>query len=87
MDADLDVSVALALLLAVVIELIIRFREYSQWPYLAYALCNKHNPDGYVVACMRFFQIPDEQIDEGSGFLFGGWRVGQAAQTYSAFST
>ena len=66
-DADLDVPVALALLLAVVIELIIRLRDYSQWPYLVYTPCSKHNPDGYIVVCMHFFQILDEQLDEGFG--------------------
>ena len=35
-DPDLDVPAALALLLAVAMEVVIRFREYSQWPYLAY---------------------------------------------------
>ena len=67
LDADMDVSVAFALLLAVVIELIIRFEEYSQWPYLAYTLCSKYNPDGYIAAYMHFFQIPDEQLDEELG--------------------
>ena len=67
MDADLDVSVALALLLAVGMDMVIRFREYSQWPYLAYTLSSKYNPDGYISACVDFLNIPDEQLDVGVG--------------------
>ena len=67
LDPDLDVSAALALLLAVAMEVAIRFREYSQWPYLAYTLSSTYNPDGYISACVDFVGIPDEQLDVGFG--------------------
>jgi len=68
---DLDVSVALALLLAVAMEVVIRFREYSQWPYLAYTLSSKYNLDGYISACADFLASPMSSSMWGSGFLFG----------------
>ena len=73
LDPDLDVSAALALLLAVAMEVAIRFREYSQWPYLAYTLSSKYNPDGYISACVDFlWASPMSSSMWGSGFLFGG---------------
>jgi len=72
LDPDLDVSAALALLLAVAMEVAIRFREYSQWPYLAYTLSSKYNPDGYISACVDLLASTMNSSMWGSGFLFGG---------------
>ena len=60
--AELCVSVALALVLALGVELTIRLRAYSQW--LAYALCSKCNTVGYIRACVDFIGIPDGPLPE-----------------------
>ena len=48
----------------------IRFEQYRQWPYKAWQICSKFNPDGYSAACMDFLSIPSEQLDEGFSIPF-----------------
>ena len=67
MGAELCGSVALALLLALGVELTIRLRAYSQRP--ACALCNKCNLAGYIRACVDFIGIPYDQLDPRFGLL------------------
>jgi len=38
-----------------------------QWPFAAYTLSKKFNPDGYVIACRHFLDLPDHMLDTGFG--------------------
>jgi hypothetical protein len=67
LDAELDLGPAVALLVSVVMDVCLRFREYLLWPFAAYTLSKKHNPDGYVLACRHFLELPDEMLDTGFG--------------------
>ena len=67
LDANLDVNAAVALLLGTAIELCLRFQQYRAWPYKAWMLCRLYNPQGYIVACMDFVQMPAEHLDVGLG--------------------
>ena len=67
LDADLDVSAAAALLLGKTTEFCLRFQQYREWPYRAWTLCREFNPEGYIVSCMDFVQMPSEDLDVGFG--------------------
>ena len=65
LDPDLDQGAAVAVLLAEAMDLCLRFRQYSAWPFAAWSLCSKYNPSGYMPACMDFLEIPEESFDVG----------------------
>jgi hypothetical protein len=67
LDPGLDVGACLAVLLATAMDLLCRFRHYAEWPYAAWALCRKFNPDGYIVACSRFLEADEAALDMGLG--------------------
>jgi len=65
LDPDLDQGAAVAVLLAEAMDLCLRFRQYSAWPFAAWSLCSKYNPSGYLPACSDFLEIPEESLDVG----------------------
>ena len=48
-------------------DLSLRFRQFQRWPFLAYKLCKKFNPDAYLHDGMQFVQMPAELLDQGLG--------------------
>ena len=67
LDATLDFGAAFTLLLGTAVEVVVRFGQYLAWPCAAWRLCQKFNPDGYVVACINFLGMPEEELDVGFG--------------------
>ena len=67
LDPQLDFSSALVLLLSAAVDLSLRLRQYQKWPFLAYKLCRKFNPDGYLQDGMHSVQMPAELLDQGLG--------------------
>lgn len=67
LDPGLDYAACVALLMATVMELFLRFREYSKWPYAAWALCKHYNPEAYIVSCLAFLEEPEDNLDQGFG--------------------
>jgi hypothetical protein len=67
LDPQLDVGATIALLLATGAELAMRFRPYSAWPFAAWRLCARFNPDGYLAAQLDFLAMPDKELDVGFG--------------------
>ena len=67
MDLDLDVLATVTVLLAVALEVCVRFEEYKRWPFQAWRLRRQYNPDGYGAFCMSFISSPDELLDLGFG--------------------
>ena len=69
LDLDLDVLATVTVLLAVALEVCVRFDEYKRWPFQAWRLCRQYSPDGYGAFCMSFLSLPDELLDFGFGLL------------------
>ena len=67
LDPQLDYSSALVLLLSAAVDLSFRFRTYQRWPFLAYKLRRKFNPDAYIHDGMQFVQMPADLLDQGLG--------------------
>ena len=67
LDPGLDLEPTVCLLLSAAVEVVIRFREYRQWPYSAWALCRVYNPDQYMLACAEFLELPSNKLDVGFG--------------------
>ena len=55
-DNELDAPGAMTVLIGVVIETLVRFKQYEGWPYLLHKLCKEYNPE-YAVACVDFLQV------------------------------
>ena len=67
LDPELDIPATMTLLLAVALEMCIRFQEYTRWPFQVWKLCRAFNSEGYGLACMRFLHLADEELDAGFG--------------------
>jgi len=62
LDPSLDVGACVSTLLAVAMDLTLRFRQYMAWPYAAYKLCVRFN-EHYLAACFDFLQLPEGELD------------------------
>ena len=67
LDPDLDKGAAVAVLLAETMDLCLRFRMYSTWPFAAWTLSSRYNLAGYIPACMDFLDMPEDKLDVGFG--------------------
>ena len=67
LDPELDVAATVAELIAVAMEICLRFKVYKQWPFQAWKLCRLYNREGYAAFCMQFLSLPEEQLDLGFG--------------------
>ena len=64
LDADLDCSACVTVLLGVAVDLVVRFQSYSRYPYAACQLCGAFNRE-FRVACLDFLRVPEAELDPG----------------------
>lgn len=64
-DEDLEVGPAVSSLIATAVDLLVRFRQYQEYPCRLAMSCQRWNPDGFLVAIMDFLQEPKEKLDLG----------------------
>ena len=67
LDPQLDLAGAVSLLVATSVEVVLRFDQYSVWPGAGWRLCQKYNQEGYMVACVEFLGLAEDQLDYGFG--------------------
>lgn len=67
LDPSLDASACVASLVATAAELVLRFRQYKAWPFLAWQLTKRFNRDSYIGACLDFLQLEELSLDTGFG--------------------
>ena len=67
LDPSLDAGACVASLLATAAELVLRFRQYKAWPFLAWQLTQRFNRDSYIGACLDFLQLEEISLDTGFG--------------------
>ncbi len=64
LDDELDVAACLSLALGVATDLVLRFRHYVGYPFVACQLCRKFNGN-FRLACLDFLSVPDSELDAG----------------------
>ena len=67
LDSLLDAGACVSSLLATFAEIVLRYRVYSAWPYLAWQLTKRFNEDSFIGACLDFLQMDGELLDTGFG--------------------
>ena len=65
LDPQLDVSNAFWRLLVTQSHLVIRFREFLEYPTRLWRLCRRFNPDGYGYNVEMFLSAKTEELDVG----------------------
>ena len=63
-DTQLDVSAAVTLLFSALLDILTRFKQHEDWPYLVFRLCQAYDAD-FEFNCLRFLRVPDDQLDPG----------------------
>ena len=64
LDADLDGAACLSGLVGTAADLLLRFRRWELWPFLAFRLVQRFNPH-FRRACYDFLKVPEEDLDVG----------------------
>lgn len=67
LDPSLDAGACVSSLVATAAELVLRFRQYKAWPFLAWQLTQRFNSDSYIGACLDFLQLEEFSLDTGFG--------------------
>ena len=84
-DPALSQSAVVTVLLGVVIETLVRFQQYEDYPFLLHKLCASFN-EQYLFACKEFLRVPDGRLDVGLGLRLKqrawSWQTEEAAIAY-----
>ena len=64
LDADLDGAACLSGLVGTAADLLLRFRRWESWPFLAFRMVERFNKH-YSRACYEFLQVPEDDLDVG----------------------